>query len=75
MTSLVPFTIDLTVHEGTRLAAVLDALGPHWDPTQIYTDEAKAHQMLYAHLDSDQQAVYDLLIADGVLPESPEVIR
>ncbi|MDQ3905436.1 MAG: DUF6400 family protein [Actinomycetota bacterium] len=31
--------------------------------------------MLYAHLDSDQQAVYDLLIADGVLPESPEVLR
>jgi hypothetical protein len=30
--------------------------------------------MLYAHLDSDQQAAYDLLIADGVLPETPEVI-
>jgi hypothetical protein len=30
--------------------------------------------MLYAHLDSDQQAVYDLLIADGVLPDTPEVI-
>lgn len=75
MASLVPFTIDLTAHEGTRLAAVLDALGPHWDPTQIFTDEADAHRLLYAHLDSDQQAVYDLLIADGVLPESPEVIR
>jgi hypothetical protein len=31
--------------------------------------------MLYTHLDPDQQAVYDLLIADGVLPETPEVIR
>jgi Family of unknown function (DUF6400) len=72
--SLVPFTIDLTAHEGTRLAAVLDALGPHWDPTQIFTDEAEAHRMLYAHLDSGQQAAYDLLIADGVLPETPEVI-
>jgi hypothetical protein len=25
VTNLVPFTIDLTAHEGTRLAAVLDA--------------------------------------------------
>jgi hypothetical protein len=72
--SLVPFTIDLTAHEGTRLAAVVDALGPRWDPTQIFTDETEAYRMLYAHLDSDQQAVYDLLIADGVLPERPEVI-
>ena len=75
MASLVPFTIDLTAHEGTRLAAVLDALGLHWDPTQIFTDEAKAHHMLYTHLDADQQAVYDLLIADGVLPNTPEAIR
>jgi hypothetical protein len=38
--SLVPFTLDLTAHEATRLAAVLDALGPHWNPTDIYTGEA-----------------------------------
>ncbi|MDQ3762792.1 MAG: DUF6400 family protein [Actinomycetota bacterium] len=68
MASLVPFTIDLTLHEGTRLAAVLDALGPKWDPTQIYTGEAQAHQMLYANLDPDQQAAYDVLVADGALP-------
>jgi hypothetical protein len=73
--SLVPFNIDLAAHEGTRLAAVLDAFGPHWDPTQIYTDEAEAHRMLYTHLDSDQQAVYDLLIADGALPDTSEVTR
>jgi hypothetical protein len=72
--SLVPFIIDLTAHEGARLAAVLDALGPHWDPTQVYIDEAKAQHMLYAHLDADQQAVYDVLIADGVLPDTSEVI-
>jgi hypothetical protein len=30
--------------------------------------------MLYAHLDADQQAVYDVLIADGVLPDTSEVI-
>jgi hypothetical protein len=73
--SLVSFTIDLTAHEGTRLAAVLDALGPHWDPIQVFTDETEAHRLLYAHLDADQQAVYDLLIADGVLPGTSEVIR
>ena len=71
MASLVPFTIDLTAHEGSRLAAVLDALGPHWDPTQIFTDEAEARRLLYTHLNADQQAVYDLLIADGVLSETP----
>jgi hypothetical protein len=57
------------------LAAVLDALGPHWDPNQVFTDEAEAHRVLYTHLDSDQQAAYDLLIADGVLPETPKAIR
>lgn len=71
MADLVPFTIDLTAHEGARLAAVLDAVGPHWDPAEIYAGEAEAHHMLYAHLDPDQQAVYELLIADGVLPDTP----
>ena len=75
MASFAAFNIDLTAHEGTRLAAVLDALGPHWDPIQIFTDEAQAHRMLYTRLDPDQQAVYDLLVADGVLPKTPEVIR
>lgn len=74
MASIVPFTIDLTADEGIRLTAVLDALGPHWDPTQIFTDEAEAHRMLYAHLNSDQQATYDLLIADGVRWVSPSPI-
>ncbi|MGH3813121.1 MAG: DUF6400 family protein [Pseudonocardiaceae bacterium] len=72
MASYVPFNIDLTMHEGVRLAAVLDALGPHWDPTEIYNGEAEAYRMLYAHLDPDQQADYDLLIVDGVLPTPPE---
>lgn len=72
MDGLVPFNIDLTAHEGTRLAAVLDALGPHWDPIEIYAGEAEARRMLYANLDPDQQTVYDVLIADGVLPDIPE---
>ena len=75
MATLVPFTIDLTAHEGTRLAAVLDALGPLWDPTEISTSEAQAHQMLYAHLDPEQQATYDVLIAAGALPDTREAMR
>ncbi len=70
MSNLIPFHVDLTAHEGTRLAAVLDALGPHWDPTEIYTGETEAHRMLYSHLDADQQASYDVLVADGVLPDT-----
>ncbi len=72
MATLVPFTLDLTAHEGTRLAAVLDALGPLWDPAEIYAGEAQAHHMLYAHLDPEQQATYDVLIAAGALPDSRE---
>jgi hypothetical protein len=70
--SLVPFTINLTTHEGTRLAAVLDALGPHWNPVEVYTGENQAYHRLYADLDADQQATYDLLVAAGVLPELVE---
>ena len=69
MANLVPFDVDLAVHEGTRLAAVLDAIGPHWDPMQVYTSENEAHRMLYSALDSDQQASYDMLVAEGVLPD------
>jgi hypothetical protein len=71
MPNLVPFSVDLTAHEGVRLAAVLDALGPHWDPAEIYTGEAEAHRMLYSQLDAYQQAGYDMLVADGVLPVTP----
>jgi hypothetical protein len=69
--SLVPFTIDLAAHEGTRLAAVLDALGPHWDPTQIYTHEAKAHQMLYAHLDPTSKPSTTCSSLTGCYPKPP----
>lgn len=71
MPNLIPFNIDLTAHEGVRLGAVLDALGPHWDPVEIYTGEAEAHRMLYSHLDTEQQASYDMLVAGGVLPATP----
>jgi hypothetical protein len=70
--SLIAFTLDLTAHEGARLAAVLDALGSHWNPIDIYTGEAHAHRMLYAHLDADQQATYDVLLTAGAFPDTPE---
>lgn len=72
MAGLVLFTIDLVAHEGVRLAAVLDALGSDWDPTEIFAGEAEAHRLLYADLDSNQQATYDVLVATGVLPDTPE---
>ena len=72
MDGLIPFTIDLTAHEGTRLAAVLDALGADWDPAEINHSETEAHRLLYADLDPNQQATYDVLIATGVLLDIPE---
>jgi hypothetical protein len=73
--SLVPFHLDLTTQEALRLAAVLDALGPGWDPLEALTGEAAAHRMLYADLDADQQAAHELLIAASVLPDTLEVKR
>jgi Family of unknown function (DUF6400) len=72
MANLVPFDVDLTAHEGTRLAAVLEALGPDWDPVEVYAGEAEARQMLYSNLDADQQSCYDLLIAHGVISDAME---
>lgn len=75
MTTFVPFSIDLTAHEGARLAAVLDALGSHWDPIEVHAGEAAAHRLLYADLDADQQAAYDVLVTAGALPDIHEVMR
>ena len=72
MSALVPFTIDLSAHEGARLAAVLDAFGSNWEPTEIYAGEAEAHRLLYADLDANQQATYDVLVAAGALSDLPE---
>jgi len=70
MPDFVSFDIDLTAHEGARLAAVLDSLGPHWDPIEVYAGEAEAHRMLYSHLDADQRSSYDVLVAHKVLPDA-----
>ncbi|MGQ0573491.1 MAG: DUF6400 family protein [Pseudonocardia sp.] len=64
------FYVDLTAHEGQRLAAVLAAVGaaePGWDPTAVLADETRAHEMLYAGLDAGQEAVLAELRAAGVL--------
>jgi hypothetical protein len=75
MATYVPFSIDLTAHEGARLAAVLDALGSHWDPIEVHASEAAAHRLLYADLDAGQQAAYDVLVAAGAVPDIHEVMR
>lgn len=65
---VVEFFVDLTAHEGQRLALVLDAT-PGWDPVAVLADETRAYDMLYANLDVEQQAVYDLLSDAGVLDD------
>ncbi len=71
MPTLVSFTMDLTAHEGVRLAAVLHALDGGWDPADVQAGEAAAHRMLYSQLDPGQRATYRMLAAAGVIPENP----
>ncbi|WP_329138695.1 DUF6400 family protein [Streptomyces sp. NBC_01476] len=65
---LTPFTIDLTFEEGRRRAEVVAALGPDWDPVAALRGEDEAYALLYSGLDAEQQRVYDMLVAAGVLP-------
>lgn len=62
------FAYDLTLDEARRRAAVLDALGPDWDPVQVLAEEDRAWDLLYSDLDGDQQRIYDELVSAGVLP-------
>jgi hypothetical protein len=64
----VDFTVDLTGHEMTRRAHVMEALGAGWDPVEMMRREEEAYDMLYSGLDEEQQRVYDSLVAAGVLP-------
>jgi hypothetical protein len=59
---------DLTAHETTRLAAVLDALGDGYDPVEVEAGEADARRCLMSNLSPEQAAIRDELIAAGVLP-------
>ncbi|MFD8720702.1 MULTISPECIES: DUF6400 family protein [Streptomyces] len=62
------FVVDLTGHEMTRRAHVMEALGADWDPVEMVRGEEEAYDMLYSGLDEEQQRIYDSLVAAGVLP-------
>ncbi|MEU0967359.1 DUF6400 family protein [Streptomyces sp. NPDC005917] len=64
----VDFVVDLTGHEMTRRAHVMEALGAGWDPVEMVRGEEEAYHMLYSGLDEEQQRLYDSLVAAGVLP-------
>lgn len=66
------FTYDLTLDEARRRAAVLEAIGPGWDPIRALADEEQAYAMLYSNLDAQQQRYYDALVSAGVLPDRPD---
>ena len=63
------FAYDLTLDEARRRAAILEAIGDHWDPAEVLAQEDRAYAMLYSDLDDDQQRIYDGLVAAGVLPD------
>jgi hypothetical protein len=65
MTDLVPFEIDLTAHELTRLSAVLSACD--FDLVEMHRSECEATRMLYSGLDEKQLAIHQQLVEAGVL--------
>jgi hypothetical protein len=67
--SSLEFAYDLTLDEVRRRGAVLQAIGPDWDPVRALAEEEKAYAMLYSNLDPEQQRLYDKLVSAGVLPE------
>jgi hypothetical protein len=67
------FAYDLTLDEARRRSAVFEAIGDDWDPIAVLAEEQKAYDMLYSHLDEEQQRVYDELVRAGVLPERTTV--
>jgi hypothetical protein len=58
---------DLTAHEQSRLAAVLEAGA--FDPVAILEGEREAQALLYSNLDAKQLAVYDQLVRAGVFSD------
>jgi Family of unknown function (DUF6400) len=63
------FAFDLTLDEVRRRSAVLEAIGPDWDPVRALAEEEQAYAMLYSNLDAEQQRHYDALVSAGVLPD------
>ncbi len=62
------FSIDLTLEEARRRAEVMAALGPDWDPVAALRGEEAATALLYSGLDPEQERIYAMLVAAGVLP-------
>ncbi|MCV7302258.1 hypothetical protein H7J93_21765 [Mycobacterium barrassiae] len=63
------FAYDLTLDEARRRSAVVEAIGPDWDPVAVLAEEQRAEDMLYSNLDEEQQRIYDELVRAGVLPD------
>jgi Family of unknown function (DUF6400) len=61
-------SFDLTLDEARRRAAVMQAIGAHWDPAVALANELAAEQLLYSGLDGVNQRIYDELVTGGVLP-------
>ena len=61
-------SFDLTLDEARRRAAVMKAIGAHWDPAVALANELAAYELLYSGLDGPNQRIYDDLVAAGVLP-------
>lgn len=61
-------TFDLAVDESRRRAAVLHAIGAHWDPADVLANEQEAWEMLYSGLDGPTQQIYNDLAAARVIP-------
>ena len=60
-------TFDLAVDESRRRAALLHAIGPHWDPVVVLANEQEAWEMLYSGLDGPTQQIYNDLAAARVI--------
>ena len=67
-TNALAMSFDLTVDEARRRAAVLQAIGAHWDPAVVLANELAAYELLYSGLDGPTQQIYDDLVDAGVLP-------
>lgn len=62
------FHLDLTGHELMRRALAAEAIDSAGE-VETEADEARAWRMLYSDLDDSQQAIYDMLVERGVLPD------
>lgn len=61
-------TFDLAVDESRRRAAMLHAIGAHWDPVVVLANEQAACEMLYFGLDGTAHKIYEYLVAAHVIP-------